>query len=68
MVVDVSLYLKALGWPAVDISLILSLALLLGVALTLVAGPSSDRRGRRVFLLGYEAVQATAGLAAFLTA
>ncbi len=57
MVVDFSLYLKALGWSA-EISLILSLALAVGVGLTLFAGPLSDRHGRRVFLLGYEAAQA----------
>jgi MFS family permease len=68
MVVDFSLYLKALGWSAVEISLILSLALAVGVGLTLFAGPLSDRHGRRIFLLGYEAAQAVAGVTAFLTA
>ena len=52
MVVDFSLYLKALGWSAVEISLILSLALAVGVGLTLFAGPLSDRHGRRVFRCG----------------
>jgi MFS family permease len=68
MVVDFSLYLKALGWSAVAISLVLSVALAVGVGLTLFAGPLSDRHGRRVFLLGYEAAQAVAGVAALLTA
>jgi MFS family permease len=68
MIVDFSLYLKALGWSAVEISLVLSLTLAVGVVLTLLAGPLSDRRGRRVFLLGYEVAQAVAGVAAFLTA
>jgi MFS family permease len=47
---------------------VLSVALLVGVVLTLAAGPFSDRHGRRRFLFWYEAAQALAGLAALLSA
>src|ERR1700760_3872981 len=55
LAVDFTLYLHALGWSAVAISAVLSAALITGVILTLVAGPLSDRGGRRRFLFGYEA-------------
>ena len=66
--VDLTLYLRTLDWSAVSISAVLAAALLLGVALTLVAGPLSDRAGRRGFLFGYEAAQCAAGVAALLSA
>src|SRR5579875_3866187 len=68
LVVDFSLYLRALDWTAVDISLVLSGALLLGVVLTLIAGPLSDRWGRRRFILGYEAALFAAALLATFSA
>ncbi len=68
LAVDLTLYLRALHWSPVGISFVLSAALLVGVALTLLAGPLSDRHGRRRFLFGYEAAQCAAGLAAALTA
>ena len=46
----------------------LSAALFLGVILTLIAGPSSDRHGPRRFLFWYELAQALAGAAAVLSA
>ncbi len=64
LAVDFTLYLRALHWSAVAISAVLSAALLVGVVLTLVAGPLSDRGGRRRFLFVYEAAQCLAGLAA----
>jgi MFS family permease len=67
LAVDFTLYLRALHWSAVAISAVLSAALLLGVALTLIAGPLSDRGGRRRFLFVYEAAQCLAGLAALLS-
>ena len=67
LAVDFALYLRALDWSAVAISAVLSVALLVGVLLTLIAGPLSDRGGRRRFLLFYEAAQGLAGLAAFLS-
>ena len=66
--VDLTLYLHALGWSAVAISAVLSAGLLLGVVLTLVAGPLSDRGGRRRFLFAYEAAQSLAALAALVSA
>jgi MFS family permease len=67
LAVDLTLYLRALHWSAVAISAVLSGALLAGVVLTLLAGPLSDRGGRRRFLVVYEAAQACAGLAALLS-
>jgi MFS family permease len=67
LAVDFTLYLRALHWSAVAISAVLSAALLVGVALTLVAGPLSDRGGRRRFLFAYEAAQCVAGIAALLS-
>jgi predicted MFS family arabinose efflux permease len=68
LAVDFTLYLHALRWTAPAISAILSGALGLGVALTLIAGPLSDRWGRRGFLFFYEAGQFLAALAATLSA
>jgi MFS family permease len=68
LAVDFALYLRALDWSAVAISAVLSAALITGVALTLIAGPLSDRGGRRRFLFAYEAAQTLAGVAALLSA
>ena len=68
LAVDFTLYLRALDWSAVEISAVLSAALITGVILTLVTGPLSDRGGRRQFLFAYEAAQALAGVAAALSA
>lgn len=66
MVVDFSLYLRALHWTAPAIGGVLMAALLLGTAFTLALGPLSDRLGRKRFLLYYEVVQALAALVAVL--
>ena len=63
-----TLYLYALGWTAPEIGGTLSAALLAGAMLTLAVGPLSDRRGRRRFLLIYEALQAGAAFLALFTA
>lgn len=68
LAVDFTLYLHALRWTVPAISAILSAALGLGVVLTLVAGPLSDRWGRRGFLFLYEASQFLAALAATFSA
>lgn len=68
LVAAFALYLRALGWPATAIGATLSAALLVGAVLTLAVGPLSDRRGRRGFLLAYEALQAAAALVALGTA
>jgi MFS family permease len=67
LAVDFTLYLHALGWSALAISDILAGALGLGVVLTLIAGPLSDRWGRRGFLFVYEAAQFLAALAVVLS-
>jgi len=67
LVVDFALYLDALKWSAVGISAVLAAALILGAALSMLLGPLSDRRGRRRFLLAYDAIQGVAALAAFTT-
>ena len=56
LVVGFSLYLHALNWSAASIGAVLSAGLLLGVVLTLLIGPASDRLGRKQFLLAYEGV------------
>jgi MFS family permease len=68
LAVDFTLYLRALDWSPVAISGVLSVALLMGVVLTLFTGPLSDRGGRRRFLFVYEAAQSLAGFAALLSA
>jgi MFS family permease len=67
LVVDFALYLHALRWSAVAISVVLAAALLLGAALSMLLGPLSDRLGRRRFLLAYDAIQTLAALVAFAT-
>jgi MFS family permease len=67
LVVDFTLYLRALAWPATHIGAIMAAGLLLGVTLTLAIGPLSDRVGRKKFLLAYEAVQFAAAAMAVTT-
>ncbi|MBI4083278.1 MAG: MFS transporter [Candidatus Lambdaproteobacteria bacterium] len=67
LVVDFSLYLHALGWRGAEIGALLMANLLAGSALTVVAGPLSDRVGRRRFLLGYEAMQIVGAAIALAT-
>ncbi len=68
LVAAFALYLKALGWSAPAIGATLSAALLVGALLTIIVGPLSDRRGRRRFLLAYEALQGGVALLALFTA
>ena len=68
LAVDFALYLRALDWSAVAISVLPSAALMSGVVLTLFAGPLSDRGARKRFLFAYEAAQAIAGVAALVSA
>lgn len=67
LVVDFALYLAALHWSAFDMGLVYAAGLLLNAAVTLIAGPLSDRVGRRAFLIGYDVTQVFAGLAAFMS-
>ena len=68
LVVDFALYLRGLHWSAVAISAVLSLGLAVGAALMAVAGPASDRLGRRGFLIGYELALLLAAAVALVTA
>ncbi len=67
LVVDFTLYLRALSWSATSIGALLAAALVFGVVLTLLLGPLSDRIGRKRFLLGYEAVQIAVAAIALIT-
>ena len=67
LVVDFTLYLRALHWPATRIGAVMAAGLLLGVVLTLSLGPLSDRLGRKRFLLAYELLQIAAAATAFAT-
>jgi MFS family permease len=66
-VVDFTLYLRALSWPAVWIGVLFAAGMLFSIGLTLALGPLSDRLGRKRFLLGYEAAQIAAAAIALAT-
>ncbi|MCY0878838.1 MAG: MFS transporter [Firmicutes bacterium] len=66
-VVDLTLYLRALGWSAPAIGGVLTGAALAGSALMLAVGYLSDRRGRKPFLAAYECVTAVSALGLALT-
>jgi len=63
LVVDFVLYLKALGWGAASIGLLLGATGVVGAVLLLAAGMLSDRFGRRPFLMGYQLASAVGALA-----
>ncbi|AUW92870.1 MFS transporter [Sulfobacillus sp. hq2] len=65
LAVDFTLYLKARGWSAVDVGLLLMAGGLSGAVLSLLVGIVSDRIGRRLFLLIYE-IGLTVGMAAII--
>lgn len=64
---DLSLYLIALHWSGAAIGAVLSGAGLVGAAFGLLVGITSDRLGRKPFLLGYETLCALCGAAAYLS-
>ena len=68
LVVDFALYLHALNWSGLAIGSVLSAGGLLGAALSLVVGLTSDRLRRKPFLLFYEFVSLLSGVAALLSA
>lgn len=68
LIVAFALYLKALGWSATAIGGLFTAGLLIDAVLVMVSGPSSDRFGRKRFLLAFEAVQAGAAITAIVTA
>lgn len=67
MVVNFALYLRALGWHAAAIGILLTASGLAGAGLSLLVGWTSDRYGRKAFILTYEALTVSAGLVAMLT-
>ncbi len=67
LVVDFVLYLKALGWGATGIGLLLGASGFVGAALLLAGGMLSDRFGRRPFLMGYQLALAVGALAVVLS-
>ncbi len=64
LVVDLALYLRALGWSGADIGMVLSGAGLAGAGLSLVVGVTSDRFRRKPFLLTYEGLTCICALVA----
>jgi MFS family permease len=68
LVVDLTLYLHALGWNGFHIGLVLSAAGLFGALLSLGVGIVSDRLRRRPFLLVYESIVFVCSIAALLSA
>jgi MFS family permease len=64
LVVALALYLHALGWTGAGIGLVLGSAGLVGAGLNLVVGITSDRLGRKPFLLAYEMLTCLCALVA----
>jgi MFS family permease len=67
LVVDLTLYLHALGWNGFHIGLILSIAGLFGALLSLLIGVTSDHIRRRPFLLAYEGIVLLCSIAALFS-
>ena len=68
LVVDMTLYMHALGWSGLRIGMILTAAGLFGAMMSLGVGIASDRLRRRPFLLVYEFIILICSLAALFTA
>jgi MFS family permease len=68
LVVDLALYLHALGWSGTAIGAVLSGGGLVGAVLSLLVGVTSDRFRRKPFLLTYEALSCGCALSALFTA
>lgn len=68
LVVDMALYLNALGWSGIAIGGVLTGAGLFGAAVSLLIGRTSDQLRRKPFLLAYETVSLLCSLVALLTA
>ena len=67
LVVDLALYLHALRWSGPAIGGVLTGAGIVGAACGLAVGLTSDRLGRKPFLLAYEALCTACGLVALST-
>ena len=68
LVVDLSLYLHALGWTGVAIGGVLTGGGLFGAIMSLLVGVTSDRLRRKPFLLAYEGLTCLCALTALATA
>ena len=68
LVVDFALYLQALGWSSGVIGMVLGASSMVGAALSVIVGTSSDRLRRKPFLLLYEAIVVFGSLAALASA
>ncbi len=66
--VDFALYARALGWSPQFLGAVLAGGLIFAGLATSLAGPASDRLGRRPFILGYEAIAFAAALLALASA
>ena len=64
MGVDFALYARALRWSPAGLGAVVGAGMLVGGVLTGLAGPLSDRFGRKPFLLAYLAAVALAGMLA----
>lgn len=64
LVVDFALYLRALHWSGASIGVLLSASMVVGIVLTMMLGPLSDRIGCKRLLLGFEAGRVLAAIAA----
>ena len=67
LVVDLSLFLHALGWSGLGIGLSFTAAGLGAALLSLLVGRLSDRSRRKPFLLGYEFLTVLCGLTPLVT-
>ncbi len=67
LVVDIALYLDALGWNGFHIGVVLSIAGIYGALLSLGIGVFSDRMHRRPFLLVYESIIFLCAVAAIIS-
>lgn len=68
MAVDFALYARALGWPPEFIGGVIGAGLLFAGLATALAGPLSDRWGRKPFLLFYQALSLLTAIVALGTA
>lgn len=66
LVVDFALYLRELDWDGRAIGALLATALAAGLVMTAIAGPLSDRIGRRGMMLGFHALLALAAILALI--
>ncbi len=68
LMVDFVLYARTLGWSPQFLGTVLASGLLFAAIATSLAGPASDRLGRRPFIVGYEALALSGALLAAVSA